>query len=78
MATAAWTKELDLEFPSEAKDNPEKYRFQVELEFVQCLANPQFLNCMYKLSTSRDAVYHDLCYMLQLWLKGVTCANQNL
>ena len=29
----------------EGKDDPEKYRFQVELEFVQCLANPQYLNC---------------------------------
>lgn len=29
----------------EAQEDPEKYRFQVELEFVQCLANPQYLNC---------------------------------
>lgn len=27
------------------EQDPEKYRFQVELEFVQCLANPQYLNC---------------------------------
>lgn len=31
----------------EAQEDPEKYRFQVELEFVQCLANPQYLNCKY-------------------------------
>ena len=30
---------------TEAEGNPEKYRFQVELEFVQCLANPNYLNC---------------------------------
>lgn len=24
-----------------------KLRFQVELEFVQCLANPNYLHCMY-------------------------------
>ena len=30
---------------AEAKKDPEKFRFQVELEFVQCLANPQYLNC---------------------------------
>ena len=24
-----------------------KIRFQVELEFVQCLANPHYLNCKY-------------------------------
>lgn len=29
----------------EAEGDPEKYRFQVELEFVQCLANPNYLNC---------------------------------
>jgi len=32
---------------AEAQEDPEKYRFQVELEFVQCLANPQYLNCTY-------------------------------
>ena len=30
---------------TEALENPERYRFQMELEFVQCLANPQYLNC---------------------------------
>ena len=30
---------------AEAKSDPEKFRFQVELEFVQCLANPQYLKC---------------------------------
>ncbi len=30
---------------TEAQEDPEKYRFQVELEFVQCLANPHYLNC---------------------------------
>lgn len=24
-----------------------RLRFQVELEFVQCLANPNYLNCMF-------------------------------
>lgn len=26
-------------------DDQQKLRFQVELEFVQCLANPNYLNC---------------------------------
>lgn len=26
-------------------DDQSKLRFQVELEFVQCLANPNYLNC---------------------------------
>ena len=30
---------------SEAQENPERYRFEVELEFVQCLASPHYLNC---------------------------------
>ena len=35
----------------EAQHNPEKYRFEVELEFVQCLANPSYLNCKHYLIT---------------------------
>ena len=27
----------------------QRVRFQTELEFVQCLANPNYLNCKYKL-----------------------------
>ena len=30
---------------SEAQENPEKFRFEIELEFVQCLGNPSYLNC---------------------------------
>ena len=26
-------------------EEAQKIRFQVELEFVQCLANPNYLNC---------------------------------
>lgn len=43
-------------FTTEAQEDPEKYRFQVELEFVQCLANPQYLNCKF---TAR-------CHMVRL------------
>lgn len=46
---------------TEAQCDPEKYRFEVELEFVQCLANPSYLNCKlmsthlwYKLQTLVD------------------------
>lgn len=31
----------------EADEEQQKVRFQVELEFVQCLANPNYLNCEY-------------------------------
>lgn len=30
-------------------DEQVRLRFQVELEFVQCLANPNYLNCMFLL-----------------------------
>lgn len=26
-------------------DDQQRLRFQIELEFVQCLANPNYLNC---------------------------------
>ena len=45
---------------AESKNDPEKYRFQVELEFVQCLANPLYLNCE--------------CFMLIL-ISGALCEN---
>ena len=28
-------------------DDQQRMRFQVELEFVQCLANPNYLNCKF-------------------------------
>ena len=28
-------------------DDQQRIRFQVELEFVQCLANPNYLNCKF-------------------------------
>ena len=38
----------------------EKRRFQTELEFVQCLANPHYLNCEPWLNESNDHVYPGL------------------
>lgn len=28
-------------------DEQQRLRFQIELEFIQCLANPNYLNCKY-------------------------------
>lgn len=41
------TDQLPRVAPSEEeRDDQSKQRFQLELEFVQCLANPQYLQCM--------------------------------
>ena len=37
---------FDFTAAPEAKEDPEKLRFQTELEFVQCLSNPHYLNCI--------------------------------
>lgn len=42
--------DLMLEFFEESED-ASKTRFQVELEFVQCLGNPHYLNCKIKLTS---------------------------
>lgn len=34
-------------------DDQNRLRFQIELEFVQCLANPNYLNCKYKLHKTK-------------------------
>lgn len=35
-------------------DDQQRLRFQVELEFVQCLANPNYLNCKYTIYLIKD------------------------
>ena len=42
----AWTMNISCLYFLDGEE-ADKYRFQVELEFVQCLANPQYLNCKY-------------------------------
>lgn len=37
--------------PPPESDDQMRLRFQIELEFVQCLANPNYLNCMYSILT---------------------------
>lgn len=38
---------IGLFFFLESDDTGNRLRFQLELEFVQCLANPNYLNCEY-------------------------------
>uniref|UniRef100_A0A667IBB0 Mediator of RNA polymerase II transcription subunit 31 n=1 Tax=Lynx canadensis TaxID=61383 RepID=A0A667IBB0_LYNCA len=35
----------------ETDDAGNRLRFQLELEFVQCLANPNYLNCTHSVCT---------------------------
>lgn len=46
MATKGWNYVPGVPGQQET-DDQQKLRFQVELEFVQCLANPNYLNCKY-------------------------------
>lgn len=34
-------------------DDQQRLRFQVELEFVQCLANPNYLHCKFKIKINQ-------------------------
>lgn len=53
--------------PTEGQEDPEKYRFQVELEFVQCLANPKYLNFLAQRGYLKEKEFVNYLDYLQYW-----------
>lgn len=53
-------------------EDQQKMRFQVELEFVQCLANPNYLNCKFGhvevFIRFCNQLYKRYCYLTSLSL----------
>lgn len=44
-------------FPVHAEtEEQQRTRFQVELEFIQCLANPNYLHCEYEIEANRPTI----------------------
>ncbi|ORY03796.1 SOH1-domain-containing protein [Basidiobolus meristosporus CBS 931.73] len=54
---------------SEPPIDPNKERFQVELEFVQCLANPWYLNYLAQQEYFKNAAFLNYLEYLQYWKK---------
>lgn len=52
---------------AEGRDAPEAYRFQVELEFVQCLANPQYLNFLAQRGYFKEKEFVNYLSYLLYW-----------
>ena len=48
-------------------DEQQKLRFQVELEFVQCLANPNYLNFLAQRGHFKDPAFINYIKYLQYW-----------
>ncbi|OXB79111.1 UNVERIFIED_CONTAM: hypothetical protein H355_005987 [Colinus virginianus] len=44
----------------DADDTGNRLRFQLELEFVQCLANPNYLNCEYLMQDPEKLLFNSL------------------
>ncbi|KAK9767844.1 suppressor of hpr1 [Basidiobolus ranarum] len=61
------TEETPVEI--EAPIDPNKERFQVELEFIQCLANPWYLNYLAQQEYFKDAAFLNYLEYLQYWKK---------
>lgn len=51
----------------QGEQEPERYRFQVELEFVQCLANPQYLNFLAQHGYFKEKEFVNYLSYLQYW-----------
>jgi len=49
------------------EDQANKLRFQIELEFVQCLANPNYLNFLAQRGHFREATFINYLKYLQYW-----------
>lgn len=63
------TKEKPEEKKEELLDDPEKERFEQELEFVQCLANPRYLNSLVQRNYFGDPAFIKYIDYLQYWTK---------
>ncbi|XP_076670292.1 mediator complex subunit 31 isoform X3 [Andrena cerasifolii] len=48
-------------------DDQQRLRFQVELEFVQCLANPNYLNFLAQRGYFKDATFVNYLKYLLYW-----------
>ncbi|CDF35661.1 unnamed protein product [Chondrus crispus] len=48
--------------PAKKEPSPQQVRFEVELEFVQCLASPVYLNCEFSLAAPPTRVSTALCH----------------
>jgi mediator of RNA polymerase II transcription subunit 31 len=51
----------------DADEQAQKLRFQVELEFVQCLANPNYLNFLAQRNYFKDPSFVNYLKYLQYW-----------
>lgn len=50
-------------------EEQQKLRFQIELEFVQCLANPEYLNFLAQRGYLKDKAFVNYLKYLQYWKK---------
>ncbi|KAH8033070.1 hypothetical protein MRX96_016825 [Rhipicephalus microplus] len=50
-------------------DEQQKLRFQIELEFVQCLANPNYLNFLAQRGYLKQKIFVNYLNYLQYWKK---------
>ncbi|KAK8779674.1 mediator complex subunit 31 [Amblyomma americanum] len=50
-------------------DEQQKLRFQIELEFVQCLANPNYLNFLAQRGYLKEKAFVNYLNYLQYWKK---------
>ena len=55
-------------FPDQEAEK-DKIRFQVELEFVQCLGNPNYLNFLAQRGYFKDPAFINYLKYLQYWSK---------
>ncbi|KAF4522300.1 hypothetical protein B566_EDAN011008 [Ephemera danica] len=69
--------------PGMETDDQQRIRFQTELEFVQCLANPNYLNFLAQRGYMKDAAFVNYLKYLLFWkepeyarfLKYPTCLH---
>ncbi|CAG0900245.1 unnamed protein product [Darwinula stevensoni] len=55
-------------------EDQQKLRFQIELEFVQCLANPNYLNFLAQRGYFKDQAFVNYLKYLQYWKEpGYAC-----
>ena len=57
------------EQPDTSSGEKEKLRFQVELEFVQCLGNPNYLNFLAQRGYFKDTAFVNYLSYLRYWSK---------
>ena len=55
---------------TEQEAEKDKLRFQVELEFVQCLGNPNYLNFLAQRGYFKDPAFINYLAYLQYWSKS--------